>query len=115
MANKANYEIVAQAAYDKKAKSIEILNMKEITLMDDYVIICSANSTKQTQSIADNIKDKMVEAGYEVYHTEGYRSGDWVLLDMGDVVAHVFVQEAREYYDLENLWCDAERVPFEGE
>jgi ribosome-associated protein len=110
-----SYEIAAQAASDKKAWDIVTLNMEESSMMADYFVICSARNNRQTQSIADNIEEKMEENGYDIRHVEGYRAGKWILIDAGEVVAHVFVENDRQYYDLENLWCNAERIPFEGE
>ena len=112
---KKDYEIVAQAAYDKKAWDIVILNMEDASIMADTFVIASARNTRQAQSIADNIEEEMKKQGYEILHVEGYRSGRWILIDAGSVVAHVFVEQDRQYYELETLWCDAERIPFEGE
>lgn len=109
------YEIAAQAAYDKKGTQISILDMKDASIMADYFVICSANNIHQAQSIADNIEEEMNKNGYEVRHMEGYRSGRWILLDIGDIIVHVFVNEERHFYDLDNLWCDAGRIDFEGE
>ena len=110
-----SYEIAAQAASDKKSWNIVILDMEQSSMMADYFVICSARNNKQAQSIADNIEEEMEKHGYDVRHVEGYREGKWILIDAGEVVAHVFVEQDRSYYDLENLWCDAERIPFEGE
>ena len=112
---KKDYEIVAQAAYDKKEWDIVILNMEDASIMADTFVIASARNTRQAQSIADNIEEEMKKQGYEILHVEGYRSGRWILIDAGSVVAHVFVEQDRQYYELETLWCDAERIPFEGE
>lgn len=112
---KKDYAIVAQAAYDKKAWDIVILNMEDASIMADTFVIASARNTRQAQSIADNIEEEMKKQGYEILHVEGYRSGRWILIDAGSVVAHVFVEQDRQYYELETLWCDAERIPFEGE
>lgn len=109
------YEIAAQAALDKKSWNITILNMEESSMSADYFVICSARNNRQAQSIADNIEEEMEKHGYDIRHVEGYRSGKWILIDAGEVVAHVFSEDERSYYDLENLWCDAERIPFEGE
>ena len=112
---KKDYEIAAHAAYDKKAFNIAILNMKEASIMADYFLICSARNIHQAQSIADNIEEELEKNGFVIRHVEGYRSGRWVLIDAGDVIAHVFVEEERNFYGLDNLWCDAARIPFEGE
>ena len=98
-----SYEIAAKAADDKKSWDIVILNMEDSSMMADYFVICSARNNRQAQSIADNIDLKTVNKCVEL------------LIDAGEVVAHVFVEQDRQYYDLENLWCDAERIPFEGE
>lgn len=111
---KTCYEIAAQAAYDKKAWDIVILDMMPASIMADYFVICSTRNNRQAQSVADNIEEELEKNGYKVRHVEGYRSGRWILIDAGDVVAHVFVEKDRSYYELENLWCDADRIPFEG-
>lgn len=110
-----SYEIAAKATDDKKGWDIVILNMETSSMMADYFVICSARNNRQAQSIADNIEEQMEKHGYDVRHVEGYREGKWILIDAGEVVAHVFVEQDRQYYDLENLWCDAERIPFAGE
>lgn len=110
-----SYEIAAKAADDKKSWDIVILNMETSSMMADYFVICSARNNRQAQSIADNIEEQMEKHGYDVRHVEGHREGKWILIDAGEVVAHVFVEQDRQYYDLENLWCDAERIPFAGE
>lgn len=112
---KTCYEIAAQAAYDKKSWDIVILDMMTASIMADYFVICSARNARQAQSIADNVEEELEKNGYHVRHVEGYRSGRWILIDAGDVVTHVFVDQERGYYELENLWCDAPRIPFEGE
>lgn len=109
------YEIVCAAADDKKAWDITVLDIKESSLMADYFVICSARNNRQSQSIADNIEEQMEKNGYDVRHVEGYREGKWILIDAGEVIAHVFVEQDRQYYDLENLWCDAPRIAYEGE
>ena len=91
------------------------MQMDMIGLMstNDYFVICSANTATQVRAIADNIEEKMEEVGISFLHKEGYREGEWVLLDYGDTVAHIFQQEAREYYALERLWGDAKLTPYE--
>ena len=105
---------VIQAAADEK-KARDIVQMYRVGLLstNDYFIICSANTTTQVRAIADNIEEKMEEAGVNFLHKEGYREGEWVLLDYGDTVAHIFQQDAREYYALERLWGDAKLTPYE--
>lgn len=110
-----SYEIAWKAADDKKAWDIVTLDMSDSSLMADYFVICSARNNRQSQSIADNIEEQMEKNGYDVRHVEGYREGKWILIDAGEVIAHVFVEQDRQYYDLENLWCDAPRIAYEGE
>lgn len=107
-------EAICKAASDKKARDIVVMDMQGLMSSTDYFVICSANTATQVRAIADNIEEAMDEAGIAFNHKEGYREGEWILLDYGDVVAHVFMQEAREYYALERLWGDAELTPYEG-
>lgn len=105
---------LAQTAFDKKGRDITILDMENISLLADYFVIISANNAKQTQAIASELEDKGVELGLTVKHTEGFHAGDWILVDFGDVICHVFGGDEREHYGLENLWRDANVVEFEG-
>lgn len=103
-------QVAYQAAEDKKAEDIVVLNMEGISLLADYFLICSANSDRQVQSIARELMDKAGEAGYEVKSIEGLDAARWVLVDLGDVVAHVFHRDERSYYNLERLWRDAPQL-----
>jgi ribosome-associated protein len=100
-------KIAVKAADDKRAEDIVALNMKGISLIADYFIICHGNSDKQVQAIAREIKEKAEENQYTVKRMEGFDEARWVLLDLGDVVAHVFHRDDRIYYNLERLWGDA--------
>jgi len=95
--------VIQAAADEKKARDIVQMDMVGLMSTNDYFIICSANTATQVRAIADNIEEKMEEAGVSFLHKEGYREGEWVLLDYGDTVAHIFQQDAREYYALEGL------------
>jgi ribosome-associated protein len=106
-------ETVAAAASEKKARDILILDMQGISMVTDYFVICSANSTTQVQAIADHIEEKLTEQGIKVLSKEGYREARWVLLDYGSCVVHVFVEEDREFYNLERLWGDAEKRAYQ--
>ena len=98
---------VVKAADDKRAEQIVALNMKGISLIADYFLICHGNSDKQVQAIAKEMKEKAEELGYSVKRMEGYDEARWILVDLGDVVAHVFHRDERSYYNLERLWGDA--------
>lgn len=104
---------IAAAADDKKARDVVLMKMEGLTPATDYFVVCSANTSTQVRAIADNIEDKLAEAGVNFDHKEGYREGGWILLDYGDCVAHVFTQDNREFYALESLWGDAELTPYE--
>lgn len=107
-------QAIARAASDKKAEDIVILRMAELTTAADYFIVCSANTATQVRAIADNIEDALLEKHEKSYlHKEGYREGEWVLLDYGDCVAHVFMTESRAFYALERLWSDAPITHYE--
>jgi ribosome-associated protein len=101
--------VVAKAADDKKAEEIVALNMKGISLVADYFFICHGNSEKQVQAIAREVKEKAEENQIPVKRLEGFDEARWVLVDLGDVVAHVFHKDERNYYNLERLWGDASK------
>lgn len=107
MNNQELLKITVKAADDKRAEDIIALNMKGVSLIADYFIICHGNSDKQVQAIAREMKEKAQEAGYNVKRIEGFDEARWVLIDLGDVVAHVFHRDERSYYNLERLWGDA--------
>ena len=100
-------QMAYQAAEDKKAEDIVVLNMEGISLLADYIVICSGNSDRQVQAIARELIEKSNEAGNEVKSVEGFDSARWILVDLGDVVAHVFHKDERSYYNLERLWREA--------
>lgn len=97
---------MAKAASDKKALDISILDMRKIPSVCDFFLIASGTSTTQVRAISDNIIEKLELKGERVWHTEGEREALWVLLDYGDVVAHIFQEDTRRFYELERLWGD---------
>ena len=97
----------ASAAGDKKADDILIMDLREISLIADYFIISSGRSTTQVKAIADHVEESLTEAGYSLLRREGYNQARWILLDYGDIIVHVFLEEVRRFYDLERLWGDA--------
>lgn len=92
---------------DKKALDVQILHVGPLTSVADYLVIGSAESDRQTRAIADHVSDVLTDKGDRPISIEGTASGQWVLMDFGDVVAHIFRQDAREHYALERLWSDA--------
>jgi len=101
---------IAAAAAEAKAGDLVILNLQGLTSILDYFVIGTGYSVTQLQAIMDNIQKAMRAQGHRPLHCEGNQQSRWILMDFGDVVAHLFDEEARDYYDLEQLWADAERV-----
>lgn len=99
------------ALEDIKARDIEVLDVHKMTSLCDYMIIASADSTRQTKALARNVEDRLREKGATVYGTEGEQTGEWILVDLGSVVVHVMQPSAREYYDLSTLWGSTIPVP----
>lgn len=102
---------VVEALEDKKAKDIVALDVRKLTSLFDYVVIASGDSTRQTKALARNVQDKLKELGAHVYGIEGEQSGEWVLVDLGDIVVHVMQPTVRQYYNLEELWTAAKKAP----
>jgi len=96
-----------RAAEDKQAADIRVLDLREITSFADHFVICTGGNSRQIQSIADEIEQRMKKLGERAISIEGYENAEWVLLDYGDYLIHVFSEKARVYYDLERLWRDA--------
>ncbi|MGE4282454.1 MAG: ribosome silencing factor [Clostridia bacterium] len=105
---------IVEALDNKKAEDIEALNIRNISFLTDYFVICSGNSTVQVKALADTVEEKLMELGYHPAHKEGYSSASWILLDYGEVVVHIFYHEARSFYKLERLWSDAPRLDIQS-
>jgi len=97
---------VISALEDIKAFDIVSLDVKKMTSISDFMIIASASSTRQTKALARNIKDKMSTFGVEVIGVEGETEGDWVLVDLGDIIVHIMTPTTRAYFNLEELWSN---------
>src|SRR6266536_1889422 len=105
---------VAKAALDKKGEDVLVLDVRGLTSYADYFVVVTADSDRQASAIADHVEQAMKENGVSKVGVEGYESGRWILVDYGDVVAHVMNRESRGFYDLEGLWADAPRLQVEG-
>ena len=103
---------VVRAMEDKKAMKVVSLGLSGISLIADYFVICHGNSDTQVQAIAQAVKKVADENGLPLRGVEGMDTGLWVLIDLGDVVCHIFHREEREYYNLERLWSDAKVVEY---
>ncbi len=97
-------EKICNAALDKKADNVVIMDIHEMTVIADSFIICSASSHSQVKAICDNIEEQMKKAGEDAVKIDGYNEARWVVMDYADVLVHVFYQEDREFYNLERLW-----------
>ncbi len=105
--------LCAQAASDKKANNILILDISKLTSFTDYFVVCSAPSERQVQAIVRNVQDEMRAQNLKPLSIEGLETASWILLDCGNVVFHCFTDVAREYYKLESFWTKAELIDFE--
>lgn len=99
--------LCVNAALERKAKALVILNVKEISAFADYFIICGGTSDRQVRAISATIQENLKKAGIMPLGVEGEDAGRWILLDYDDVIIHVFLESAREFYDLERLWSEA--------
>ncbi len=102
--------IAAHAASEKKATDLVLLDLREIVSFTEFFLICTGASTRQVQAISNAIEDTLRKSGKHPLHIEGYSSAEWILLDYGDFIVHVFSPASRRFYDLERLWRDAPRV-----
>ncbi|MDP9016838.1 MAG: ribosome silencing factor [Candidatus Eremiobacteraeota bacterium] len=96
------------AALDKKGEDFQIIDLEGRTIIADTFVIVTGRSKIQTRSIADAIIEAIKEGGHHIARTEGYSDGNWILLDAGSVIVHIFTPEQREFYNLERLWASAE-------
>lgn len=95
---------------DKKALDIKTLYVSDLTTIADYFIIASGSSTTHVKSLCDEIRDKLMDENIIYDHIEGYKNGNWILMDYGDVVVHIFMKDVREFYSLDRLWADAKEI-----
>ncbi len=107
-------QTAARAALDHKALGLVVLDVQDLSSIADYFLLCSGRSTTHLDTIADAIRAALKEAGVRPLHAEGAARSGWLLLDYGDLLVHVFLEDTRAYYALERLWGDAPSVPLEG-
>ena len=103
------------AAGEKKALDLVLLDLREIATFTDYFLISSGANQRQVQAIADEVVDRLKKAGTPAARVEGYRAAEWILVDYGDFIVHVFEDKARKFYDLERLWREGKRVELPAE
>lgn len=100
-------KMICQAISSKKGVLIKVLDVKDLTSVADYFILSSTRNKKQAQAAADAVEEKMKENNIRCLRKEGYREGDWILMDFSDVVVHIFTDDERRHYELDSLWGDA--------
>lgn len=98
---------------NKKAESIKAIKITDLTILADYFVIANGTSTTHTKTLAEEVEYQLSQNGVEPNRTEGYNGSSWVILDYGDIVVHVFYKETRNYYQLERLWADGEKIDIE--
>ena len=103
-------QIAVEAAQDRKASRLSILNLGENCSFTSYFLICSSTSNRHAQAICDAVLEKLKKSGLTPTHVEGYNQGQWILIDYLNFVVHIFSERARDFYDLERLWKTAPRV-----
>ena len=107
--------LALHSAGEKKAIDPVVLDLREIASFTDYFVIFSGANERQVQAISDEVYEQLKKAGEPAARVEGYKTAEWILLDFGDFVVHVFEQKARQFYDLERLWRESKRVPLPAE
>lgn len=108
--SKTMAKLAIEALEDKKAEDIRIIDISQVSVIADYFIIAGGSNRSQIQALCDNVEEKLGRAGYHVRQVEGYDTANWILLDFGDVIVHVFDKENRLLYDLERIWGDGRQV-----
>jgi len=101
---------ITDLIFNKKGFDVKILDLRKLTTITDYFVVCSGDSDTQVKAIADEVDKEMRDEGIRPWHTEGYQALNWILIDFVDVVVHIFKKETREFYNLEKLWGDAPMI-----
>ncbi|MEB3197601.1 MAG: ribosome silencing factor [Candidatus Sericytochromatia bacterium] len=105
--SRALAHLAAHKADDKKADDIRVFNLEGISLIADFVLLCSAQTTVKVRAVAQHVEEELTKAGYHLHGSEGWNEAVWILLDFGTVIVHVLRTQEREYYNLERLWAQA--------
>ena len=102
--------LAIRALEDKKAEDIRVIDISGVSVIADYFIIASGTNRNQVQTMCDNVQEALGRAGYPEKQTEGYEGANWILMDFGDVIVHIFDRENRLFYDLERIWRDGRQM-----
>lgn len=103
-------KIALKALEDKKGEDIKVIDISEVSVLADYFIIASGTNRSQIQALTDNVEEQLGRADYQVKQIEGYDTANWILMDFGDIIVHIFDKENRLFYDLERIWRDGKQV-----
>ena len=106
--------LAIEALEDKKAEDIRVIDISQVSVIADYFIIANGTNKSQIQTLSDTVEEKLGKAGYFMKQKEGFRNANWVLLDFGDIIVHIFDKENRLFYDLERIWRDGKVVDTEA-
>ena len=110
MNSKEMVKLAYQALSDKKGEDIKIIDIQSVSVLADYFIIADGSNPNQVQAMADNVEEKLGKAGFAPKSVEGYQTANWILMDYGDVIVHVFDRQNRLFYDLERIWRDGKKI-----
>lgn len=103
-------KLAIQALEDKKADDIKVIDISDVSTIADYFIIASGKNRSQIQAMCDNVDEALGRAGVSIKQTEGYKNANWILMDYGDIIVHIFDTENRLFYDLERIWRDGKEM-----
>jgi len=103
-------KLAIEALEDKKAEEICVIDISEISVLADYFLIASGSNRSQIQALCDNVEETLGRAGTPVKQIEGYDGANWILMDFGDIIVHIFDKENRLFYDLERIWRDGKKI-----
>ena len=106
--------VAIEAAQEKQAAEVTLLDLEGLGAFTNYFLLCTGFSARQVEAICDEVEEKLARIGMRLRHREGQSGGDWMLLDFGSLIVHVFTERARHFYDLERLWREARRIEFEN-
>ena len=107
------WQVAVEAAQSKKAEDISVLDLREVASFTDTFIICNGLNPRQNQAISDEVEKQLKQEGVRPSSIEGYQQAEWILMDYGSFIVHIFSPRARKYYELERLWKTARRISFE--
>ncbi len=102
--------MAVDALEERKGEDVRVIDIRSISTLGDYFIIAAGTNRNQVQALADNVQEKLGRAGYMTKNVEGYEAANWILLDFGDIIVHVFDNENRLFYDLERIWRDGKQI-----